>query len=114
MHFLWLSLVSMMLAFFQATTAATNDKKAMKTALYQLIYLGLYILINVFISLAMPGSIAGVLRFVVGGFSKRQQGLKKRISRQYPFAVIYAFNMLMFIVVNTIAITAINVTGNLR
>ncbi|CAL4993248.1 unnamed protein product [Urochloa decumbens] len=114
MHFLWLSLISMMLAFFEATAAVTSDKQAMKTVLYQLVYLGLYILINVLISLAMPGSIAGVLQFVVGGFSKQQRGLKKRISRQYPFGVIYASNMLMFIVVNTIAIAAMDVTGNLR
>lgn len=114
MHFLWLSLISMMLTFFEAAAAVTSDKKAMKTVLYQLIYLGLYILINILISLAMPGSITGVLQFVVGGFSKRQRVLKKRINRQYPFSVIYALNMFMFIVVNTIAIAAMDITGNLR
>ncbi|KAG2561986.1 hypothetical protein PVAP13_8KG205600 [Panicum virgatum] len=103
MHFLWLSLISMMLAFFEAAAAVTSDKKAMKTVLYQLVYLGLYILINVLISLAMPGSITG-----------RQRVLKKRINRQYPFSVIYALNMFMFIVVNTIAIAAMDITGNLR
>jgi len=58
-----------------------------------------------------PGSFVGVLQFVVGGFSKQQRCLKKRISQQYPFGVIYAFNMFMFIFVNTVAIAAMVVTS---
>ena len=78
----------------------------MKSLLYQLIYAGVYVLINLLTKLAMPGSFVGVLQFVVGGFSKQQRCLKKRISQQYPFGVIYAFNMFMFIFVNTVAIAA--------
>jgi len=107
MHFLWLSLICMMLAFFEAISAVTSsDRKAMKSLLYQLIYAGVYVLIGLLTKLAMPGSFVGVLQFVVGGFSKQQRCLKKRISQQYPFGVIYAFNMFMFIFVNTVAIAA--------
>ena len=71
----------------------------------------MYVLISLLTKLAMPGSFVGVLQFVVGGFSKQQRCLKKRISQQYPFGVIYAFNMFMFIFVNTVAIAAMVVSS---
>uniref|UniRef100_A0A0A9D2U3 PGG domain-containing protein n=1 Tax=Arundo donax TaxID=35708 RepID=A0A0A9D2U3_ARUDO len=113
MHFLWLSLLSMMLGFFTAI-AATSDKKSMMTALSRLIYFGMYILIMLLTSLAVPGSLTGVLQFLLGGLSERQRHVKRRINRQYPFVVIYAFNMILFIIVNNIAIVAVDVTSNLR
>ncbi|KAL6875776.1 hypothetical protein ACP4OV_013289 [Aristida adscensionis] len=114
MHFLWLSLLSMMLGFFTAIVAVTKDNnKPVKTALSQLIYCGLYFLIVLLTELAMPGSLLGVMRFLVRGRSGRQWHVKRRISQQYPFVVIYAVNMFLFIVINTIAISAVNLTGNL-
>ncbi|KAF8716857.1 hypothetical protein HU200_025956 [Digitaria exilis] len=110
MHFLWLSLFSMMLGFFTAI-AATGDKKSTSIALYRLIYLGLYILIMLLTSLAMPGSFRGVLRLL---FGRQRNRLKRRIKRQYPFVVVYAFNMILFIVINNIALASVDTIGNLR
>lgn len=111
MHFLWLSLLSMMLGFFTAI-AATGDKKSTSNVLYRLIYFGLYVLIMLLTSLAMPGSLRGVFRILFG----RQQNnrLKRRIKRQYPFVVVYAFNMILFIVINNLALASVDTTGNLR
>ncbi|KAJ1276867.1 hypothetical protein BS78_05G249000 [Paspalum vaginatum] len=64
-HFLWLSLFSMMLGFFTAI-AGTGDKKSTLTAMSKLIYHGMYILIMLLTGLAMPGSLTGVLRLVLG------------------------------------------------
>ncbi|RLM58502.1 hypothetical protein C2845_PM18G07750 [Panicum miliaceum] len=109
MHFLWLSLLCMMLGFFTAI-AATSDRKSTSNALYRVIYFGLYVLIMLLTSLAMPGSLRGVLRLLLG----REGHLKRRIKRQYPFVVVYTFNMLLFIVVNNIALASVETTGNLR
>ncbi|KAK8459560.1 hypothetical protein SEVIR_2G155400v4 [Setaria viridis] len=109
MHFLWLSLLCMMLGFFTAI-AATSDRKSTSNALYRVIYAGLYILIMLLTSLAMPGSLRGVLRLLLG----RQHHLKRRIKRQYPFVVVYAFNMLLFIIINNIALASVDTTANLR
>ncbi|CAM0150323.1 unnamed protein product [Urochloa decumbens] len=114
MHFLWLSLLSMMLGFYTAIAAVMSDKKPMKTAVARLIYCGLYILMTLLAELAMPGSLLGVLRFVVGGCSRRQRHVKRHISRQYPFVVMYAVNSFLFIVINTIAISAVDTTASLR
>ncbi|CAL4915771.1 unnamed protein product [Urochloa decumbens] len=108
MHFLWLSLLCMMLGFFTAI-AATSDRKSTSNAMYRVIYVGLYFLIMLLTSLAMPGSLIGVLRLLLG----RQHHLKRRIKRQYPFAVVYAFNMLLFIAINNIALASVDITGNL-
>ncbi|CAN6372274.1 unnamed protein product [Urochloa humidicola] len=108
MHFLWLSLLCMMLGFF-AAIAATSDRKSTSNALYRVIYVGLYFLIMLLTSLAMPGSLRGVLRLLIG----RQDYLKRRIKQQYPFAAVYAFNVLLFIVINNIALASVDVTGNL-
>ncbi|XP_062198250.1 protein ACCELERATED CELL DEATH 6-like isoform X2 [Phragmites australis] len=112
MHFLWLSLLSMMLGFFTAI-AATSDKKYMRTALSRLIYSGTYILITVLTSLFMPGSLRGVLQFLLGGFSEQQRHVKRRINRQYPFIVMYSFNIILLIVISNIALAAVDTTGNL-
>ncbi|WVZ96692.1 hypothetical protein U9M48_042296 [Paspalum notatum var. saurae] len=106
-HFLWLSVLSMMLGFFTAI-AATSDKKPTLTAMSRLIYQGVYILIVLLTCLIMPGSLRGVLSFVFG----RQQHLKRRLNRQYPFVVICAFNTLLFIVINTVALAAIEITSD--
>ncbi|CAO2141928.1 unnamed protein product [Urochloa humidicola] len=108
MHFLWLSLLCMMLGFFTAI-AATSDRKSTSNALYRLIYVGLYFLIMLLTSLAMPGSLRGVLRLLIG----RQHYLKRRIKQQYPFVAVYAFNVLFFIVINNIALASVDITGNL-
>nr|CAB3474649.1 unnamed protein product [Digitaria exilis] len=110
MHFLWLSLFSMMLGFFTAI-AATGDKRSTSIVLYRLIYLGLYILVMLLTSLAMPGSLRGVLRLL---FGRQRNRLKRRIKRQYPFVVVYAFNMILFIVINNIALASVDTIGNLR
>ncbi|XP_066341814.1 protein ACCELERATED CELL DEATH 6-like [Miscanthus floridulus] len=107
MHFLWLSLLSMMLGFFTAI-AATSDKNSTLIALVRLIYSGLYVLVLLLTILGSPGSLRGVLRLLFG----RKQHLKRRINRQYPFVVIYAFNMLLFIVISNIAISAVDTIGN--
>ncbi|PUZ44964.1 hypothetical protein GQ55_8G182300 [Panicum hallii var. hallii] len=109
MHFLWLSLLCMMLGFFTAI-AATSDRKSTSIALYRVIYFGLYVLIMLLTSLAMPGSLRGVLRLLLG----REGHLKRRIKRQYPFVVVYTFNMLLFIVVNNIGLASVDTIGNLR
>lgn len=106
MHFLWLSLLSMMLGFFTAI-AATVDKNSTLIVLVRLIYSGMYALIMLLTALGSPGSLRGVLRILFG----RKQHLKRRISRQYPFVVVYAFNMLLFIVISNIAIAAVDVIG---
>ncbi|CAO2144300.1 unnamed protein product [Urochloa humidicola] len=114
MHFLWLSLLSMMLGFYTAMAAVMSDEKPMKTALARLIYCGLYMLMMLLTELAMPGSLLGVLRFVVGGCSRRQRHVKRHISRHYPFVVMYAINIFLFVVINTIAISAVDTTASLR
>ncbi|KAL6875777.1 hypothetical protein ACP4OV_013290 [Aristida adscensionis] len=114
MHLLWLSLLSMMLGFFTAIAAVTSDGQPMRTAFSRLIYGGLYILMMLLTSLAMPGSHIGTLRFLIGGFSEQQRRVKRRIRQQYPFVLSYTFNIIVFIVVNTIAITALDMTGNLH
>ncbi|KAM0850555.1 hypothetical protein ACQ4PT_053003 [Festuca glaucescens] len=113
MHFLWLALDSMMLAFFAAIVAVMSKKNPMKIALSQLIYYGLYILMTLLASLATPGSLTGVMRFLVGGFYEQQRRAKRRISRQFPFVMFYAFNVVVFIVINTISLAAIDVSGRL-
>jgi hypothetical protein len=113
MHFLWLALNSMMLAFFAAIVAVMSKKNPMKIALSQLIYYGLYILMTLLARLATPGSLAGVMRFLVGGCYEQQRRAKRRISRQFPFVMFYAFNVVVFIAVNTISLAAIDVSGRL-
>ncbi|EEC68097.1 hypothetical protein OsI_35977 [Oryza sativa Indica Group] len=44
MHFLWMSLNSMVLGFFTAMAAVTNKKVGTKTAMSQMIYFGMYFL----------------------------------------------------------------------
>ncbi|WVZ49601.1 hypothetical protein U9M48_000943 [Paspalum notatum var. saurae] len=108
-HFLWLSLLSMMLGFFTAI-AGTGDKKSTLTALFKLIYHGVYTMIMLLTGLTMPGSLTGVLRFVFG----RKQHLMRRINRQYPLVLICAFNILLCIVINIVALAAVDITSNLR
>jgi hypothetical protein len=107
MHFLWLSLLSMMLGFF-AAIAATSDKNSTLIALVRLIYSGLYVLTLLLTILGSPGTLRGVLRLLFG----RKQHLKRRINRQYPFVVIYAFNMLLFVVISNVAIAAVETIGS--
>ncbi|XP_044974576.1 ankyrin repeat-containing protein At5g02620-like isoform X2 [Hordeum vulgare subsp. vulgare] len=113
MHFLWVALNSMMLAFFMAIAAVVSDKNPMKIALSQLMYGGLYILMTLLASFATPGSFLGVVRFLVGGCSAPLRRSKRRISRQFPFVVYYAFNVIVFIIVNTIVLVLISVAGRL-
>uniref|UniRef100_A0A0D9XRQ6 PGG domain-containing protein n=1 Tax=Leersia perrieri TaxID=77586 RepID=A0A0D9XRQ6_9ORYZ len=75
MHFLWMSLNSMVLGFFAAMAAVTNKKNGTKTAM--------------------------------------SQRVKRRITRQYPFAITYTFNVVMFIVLSWVAISSVDVTRNL-
>lgn len=115
MHFLWLSLLSMMLGFFTGMAAVTGaHNSSTKNVMHRLMYSGLYFLIMLLTSLAMPGSVIDVLRFLVAGVSKHQRQDKRHISRQYPFAIIYAFNIILFIIINTLGLAAVDVTGNLR
>uniref|UniRef100_A0A453J3R7 PGG domain-containing protein n=1 Tax=Aegilops tauschii subsp. strangulata TaxID=200361 RepID=A0A453J3R7_AEGTS len=111
MHFLWLSLNSMMLAFFTAMVAVMREKNSMKVALTQVIYNGLYILMTLLANLATPRSLLGVMQLLVGSCFERRRRAKRRISRQFPFVIFYALNVVVFIVVNTLALSAIQVTG---
>lgn len=113
MHFLWLSLNSMMLSFFAAMVAVMKERTSMKIALTQVIYDGLYILMTLLASLATPGTLIGVMRFLLGSCFKRRQRAKRRISQQFPFVIFYALNVVMFIVVNTLTLSAIQTTGSL-
>lgn len=79
LYFLWMSLLSMMLGFYAAVAATMSDNKPMKTALARLIYCSLYILMTLLTELAMPGSLLGVLRFVLGGCSERRRHLMRHI-----------------------------------
>lgn len=101
MHFLWLSLNSMMLAFFAAMVAVMRDKNSMKIALTQVIYNGLYILMALLANLATPRSLLGVMRLLVGSCFERRRRAKRRISRQFPFVIFYALNVVAFIVIGT-------------
>ncbi|CAM0879060.1 unnamed protein product [Alopecurus aequalis] len=114
MHFLWLALNSMMLGFFMAIVAVMSDKSPMKIALSQLMYCGLNIMVSLLADLATPGSLGGVVRFLVGSRSEPRRRSKRRISRQFPFVVYYAFNVVAFIVVNIIVLASFNVSGNSR
>uniref|UniRef100_A0ACD5VJ80 Uncharacterized protein n=1 Tax=Avena sativa TaxID=4498 RepID=A0ACD5VJ80_AVESA len=111
MHFLWLALNSMMLGFFMAIAAVMSDKQPMKIVLSQLMYHGLYIMMTVLANLAMPGSLGGVVQFLVGGRSEPRRRSKRRIRRQFPFVIFYAFNVVAFIIVNTIVLVSVNVSG---
>ncbi|CAM0879058.1 unnamed protein product [Alopecurus aequalis] len=102
MHFLWLALNSMMLAFFAAIVVVMSKKNPTRTALSQLICYGLYILMMALSNLATPG----VFWLLIGGCYERRRFSKRRISHQFPFIMLYAFNVVVFIVVNTISITA--------
>jgi hypothetical protein len=113
MHFLWLALNSMMLGFFMAIAAVMSDKNPMKIALSQLMYLGLYIMMTLLACLATPGSLGGVVQFLVGSRSEPRRRSKRRISRQFPFVMFYAFNVVAFIIVNTIVLVSVNVSGRL-
>uniref|UniRef100_J3N804 PGG domain-containing protein n=1 Tax=Oryza brachyantha TaxID=4533 RepID=J3N804_ORYBR len=110
LHFLWMSLNSMVLGFFAAMAAVTNQKKGMRTVMSQVIYYGMYYLVMLLISLATPGSLTGNLKFLIGSCRERQRRIKRRISRQYPFAISYTFNVVMFIVLSCVAITSVDVT----
>jgi hypothetical protein len=114
MHFLWLALNSMMLGFFMAIAAVMSDKNPMKFALSQLMYFGLCIMMTLLACLAIPGSLGGVVRFLVGSRSERRRRSKRRISRQFPFVTFFAFNVVAFIIVNTMVLTSVNVSGRLR
>jgi hypothetical protein len=114
MHFLWLALNSMMLGFFMAIAAVMSDKNPMKIVLSQLMYFGLYIMMTLLACLATPGSLGGVVRFLVGSRSERRRRSKRRISRQFPFVTFFAFNVVAFIIVNTMVLTSVNVSGRLR
>ncbi|KAM0827673.1 hypothetical protein ACQ4PT_068039 [Festuca glaucescens] len=113
MHFLWLALNSMMLGFFMAIAAVMSDKNPMKIALSQLMYLGLYVMMTLLACLATPGSLGGVVQFLVGSCSEPRRRSKRRISRQFPFVIFYAFNVVAFIIVNTIVLVSVNVSGRL-
>lgn len=113
MHFLWMSLNSMVLGFFTAMAAVTNKKVGTKTAMSQMIYFGMYFLVMLLISLVTPGSLIGTLKFLTGGCMERQRRVKRRICRQYPFTISYVFNVVMFVVLSCVAITSVDVTRNL-
>ncbi|XP_040384464.1 ankyrin repeat-containing protein At5g02620-like [Oryza brachyantha] len=114
MYSLWLSLITMMLAFLTSVMAVMDKNNSIRMALTRELYQGLYVLMILLIRATMPGSIKGILMFLIGGFLDQQRRVKRRISRQYPLIVFYIFNIIVFAVVTIMALTAIDVTGNLR
>uniref|UniRef100_A0A0E0R7R4 PGG domain-containing protein n=1 Tax=Oryza rufipogon TaxID=4529 RepID=A0A0E0R7R4_ORYRU len=113
MHFLWLSLNSMVLGFFAAIAAVMSKERGIKIAMSQLIYYGMYILTTLLSILAMPGSFTSIVKFLIGAPKERQRHTKRQISRQYPFAIFYIVNAVLFVIINSLAMASFEVARNL-
>uniref|UniRef100_A0A0E0BIL4 PGG domain-containing protein n=1 Tax=Oryza glumipatula TaxID=40148 RepID=A0A0E0BIL4_9ORYZ len=103
-HFLWLSINTMVLGFLAAISAVMSKKKGLNITMAILIYIGMWILTMLLTSLTTVGSFTGILKFLFGGRMERQRRAKRRISRQYPYAIFYTFNMVLFFVIANIAL----------
>uniref|UniRef100_A0A0E0R7Q2 PGG domain-containing protein n=1 Tax=Oryza rufipogon TaxID=4529 RepID=A0A0E0R7Q2_ORYRU len=103
-HFLWLSINTMVLGFLAAISAVMSKKKGLNITMAILIYFGMWILTMLLTSLTTVGSFTGILKFLFGGRMERQRRAKRRISRQYPYAIFYTFNMVLFFVIANIAL----------
>uniref|UniRef100_A0A0E0R7S3 PGG domain-containing protein n=1 Tax=Oryza rufipogon TaxID=4529 RepID=A0A0E0R7S3_ORYRU len=114
MHSLWLSLICMLLAFFISIIAVMDKNNSIRIAPTRVMYHGLYILMMMLTKATMPGSVKGILMFLIGGRLEQERRAKRRIRRQYPLIVVYIFNIIVFAVVTIMALTAIDVIGNLR
>uniref|UniRef100_A0A0E0HYU0 PGG domain-containing protein n=1 Tax=Oryza nivara TaxID=4536 RepID=A0A0E0HYU0_ORYNI len=112
-HFLWLSLNSMVLGFFAALAAVMSKEKGIKIAMSQLIYYGMYILTTLLSILAMPGSFTSIVKFLISAPKERQRHTKRQISRQYPFAIFYIVNAVLFVIINSLAMASFEVARNL-
>lgn len=113
MHFLWLSLNSMVLGFFAALAAVMSKEKGIKIAMSQVIYYGMYILTTLLSILAMPGSFTSIVKFLISAPKERQRHTKRQISRQYPFAIFYIVNAVLFVIINSLAMASFEVARNL-
>lgn len=113
MHFLWLSLNSMVLGFFAALAVVMSKEKGIKIAMSQVIYYGMYILTTLLSILAMPGSFTSIVKFLISAPKERQRHTKRQISRQYPFAIFYIVNAVLFVIINSLAMASFEVARNL-
>lgn len=112
MHFLWLSLNSMVIGFFAAITAVMSKKKGIRIAMSNLLYNGMYVLITMLTILLMPGSFRSIVKFLLGFRMKQQQHTKRHIKRQYPIIVFYTFNVVLFVVINILVEASLNACRN--
>lgn len=116
LHCIWVSLISMVLAFYAAVVAVTGGGVVLKMVVYLVIYYGIYVLVVKMMSLdkAAPWSVG--LRFLWRGFwaGRRRRHVMRRIGRQYPLAGYYVRNLYIFMAVNVLAIGAVQVIYYLR
>lgn len=102
LHFLWVSLISMMLAFYAAVIATVAT---FSTWTVNYVYLAIYVCINVLIFfirkwIAPAASLHTIWRFL---WRTHLKGGQRRTRRQYPFAGASVLNLLLFIVINLLA-----------
>uniref|UniRef100_A0A0E0F5C0 Uncharacterized protein n=1 Tax=Oryza meridionalis TaxID=40149 RepID=A0A0E0F5C0_9ORYZ len=74
---------------------------------------GMYILTTLLSILAMPGSFTSIVKFLIGAPKERQRHTKRQISRQYPFAIFYIVNAVLFVIINSLAMASFEVARNL-
>lgn len=91
-----------------------DKNNSIRIAPTRVMYHGLYILMMMLTKATMPGSVKGILMFLIGGRLEQERRAKRRIRRQYPLIFVYIFNIIVFAVVTIMALTAIDVIGNLR
>ncbi|XP_006663410.1 ankyrin repeat-containing protein At5g02620-like [Oryza brachyantha] len=112
-HFLWLSLNSMVVGFFAAITAVMSKKKSIRIAMSHMVYYGIYVLITILSTLSMPGSFISTLKFLVGiRMIRQQQHSNRHIYRKYSIVVFYTFNVVLFFVINILVEAALNFSKN--
>ncbi|XP_044383379.1 ankyrin repeat-containing protein At5g02620 isoform X2 [Triticum aestivum] len=104
LHCIWVSLVSMFIAFYAALAAVTSTE-ALYRIIYHVIYIGFALLYGTVVTLIVPVSACTLWKAlwctVVKG---RHNVLGRRLKQQYPVARAYAPHLILFMATNYVAI----------
>jgi hypothetical protein len=104
LHCIWVSLVSMFIAFYAALAAVTSTK-ALYRIIYHVIYIGFALLYGTVVTLIVPVSTCTLWKALWCTVLKgRRNVLGRRLKQQYPVARAYAPHLILFMATNYVAI----------
>jgi hypothetical protein len=113
LHCIWLSLISMILAFYAAIAGVANTRVVCRVS-YHVIYTGFAVLnIVVNFMIAPPVSTRTVCKVLWRTLFGKHSVIGRPIKQQYPVAGAYAPNLLLFWATNLLAIAAFLVVSTL-